>query len=103
MAEKGLPVAGVPRGPEIQEKTQEEQPGIQAEMKVQPEESKVPTPLHGHDTLQLKEYLGVGKLKERHVLITGGDSGAPPPLAALGWLFGLLCWAALHYYFRTHA
>jgi hypothetical protein len=46
-AEKGLPVAGVPRGPEIEERTQEEQPGIQAEMKVQPEESKVPTPLHG--------------------------------------------------------
>ena len=52
-SEKGLPVAGVPRGPELaeQESTQAEQPGIQAEMRVQPEESKVPTPLHGRDAL----------------------------------------------------
>jgi NAD(P)-dependent dehydrogenase (short-subunit alcohol dehydrogenase family) len=75
----GMAAKGLPKGPEIKEHSQinEEHPsiGIQKEMETPPEISRLPTQ-HGHeDVLALEEYMGVGKLKGRRVIITGGDSG----------------------------
>jgi NAD(P)-dependent dehydrogenase (short-subunit alcohol dehydrogenase family) len=75
----GMATEGLPKGPEIKEHSQinEEHPaiGIQKEMETPPEISRLPTQ-HGHqDVLALEEYVGVGKLKGRRVIITGGDSG----------------------------
>lgn len=71
MATKGLPT-----GPEIKEHSQKEgQPGVQQEMESPPEITRLPTQ-HGHsDKLVLEEYVGVGKLKGRRAIVTGGDSG----------------------------
>ena len=72
---EGMATKGIPKGPEIKEHSQEQQPGIQEEMETQPILTKLPTQ-HGHDeTLALEEYIGCGKLKGRRIIITGGDSG----------------------------
>ncbi|KAL4529312.1 hypothetical protein Ndes2526A_g04106 [Nannochloris sp. 'desiccata'] len=75
----GMATEGLPKGPEIKEHSQinKEHPaiGIQKEMETPPEITRLPTQ-HGHqDVLSLEEYMGVGKLKGRRVIITGGDSG----------------------------
>ena len=73
----GMATEGLPKGPEIKEHTQVKsgQPGSQAEMGTKPEITRLPTQ-HGHsDVLALEEYVGVGKLKGRRVIVTGGDSG----------------------------
>lgn len=74
----GMATEGLPKGPEIKEHTQvvtHGQPGIQQEMETKPEITRLPTQ-HGHqDVLSLEEYVGVGKLKGRRVIVTGGDSG----------------------------
>lgn len=72
---QGMATEGLPKGPEIQEHSQRGQPGIQAEMETPPETTRLPNQ-HGHDeVLKLEEYTGVGKLKGRRVIVTGGDSG----------------------------
>ena len=72
---QGMATEGLPKGPDIKEHTQEGQPGLQAEMETQPEITRLPTQ-HGHqEVLSLEEYVEVGKLKGRRVIITGGDSG----------------------------
>jgi len=75
----GMAAKGLPTGPEIKEHSQinEEHPsiGIQKEMETPPEITRLPTQ-HGHqDVLSLEEYMGVGKLKGRRAIVTGGDSG----------------------------
>lgn len=73
--DQGIPVEGLPKGPEIQEHHQEGQPGIQEEMNVKPELTRLPTSHGGNKPLTLEEYTGVGKLKGRVAIITGADSG----------------------------
>ena len=60
---EGMATEGLPKGPDIEEHTQKQQPGIQSEMETKPELTRLPTQ-HGHDeVLKLEEYVGVGKLK----------------------------------------
>lgn len=54
---------------------QEGQPGIQADMETKPEITRLPTQHGGQEVLSLEEYVGVGKLRGRRAIVTGGDSG----------------------------
>eukprot|EP00887_Chlorella_sp_A99_P001041 scaffold14.g1041.t1 len=53
----------------------EGQPGLQAGMAAQPVTTGLPTQHGGQDVLTLEEYTGVGKLRGKVAVITGGDSG----------------------------
>lgn len=66
----------MPKGPEIPDRHQAEgQPGLQAGMAAQPVTTGLPTQHGGQDVLTLEEYTGVGKLRGKVAVITGGDSG----------------------------
>ncbi|KDD76816.1 hypothetical protein H632_c96p1 [Helicosporidium sp. ATCC 50920] len=54
---------------------QNRQPGMQHELKVQPETTRLPSAQGRGDVLTLKEYEGANKLLDKIVVVTGGDSG----------------------------
>ncbi|GAB4818686.1 hypothetical protein N2152v2_005732 [Parachlorella kessleri] len=82
---KGIATEGYPKGPEIPDKSQlgKGQPGVQADMESQPITTGLPTQHGQQDVLTVEDYVGVGKLKGRVVIVTGGDSGIGRSVAVM--------------------
>ncbi|KAI9145560.1 short-chain dehydrogenase/reductase SDR [Paraphysoderma sedebokerense] len=58
-------------------------PGLQKDMETQPVTEKLSEGTESDDIPQLATYIGIGKLKNKNAIITGGDSGIGRSIAVL--------------------